>query len=134
MNKPLPTPAPWDEPFWANARRGVLSVQRCGSCGRLQFYPRPVCVACFGRALEWQPVSGRGRIHSFTLVRAPQHPAFRPDVPIVLAEIELDEGVRMLSRIVGAETAAVALGAPVTVVFLETENETIRLPHFELAR
>jgi len=133
-NKPLPHPGEWDEPFWANARRGVLSVQRCRSCGRLQFYPRPVCVNCFARTLEWHPVSGRGRVLSFTFVHAPVHPAFKPEVPIILAEIELAEGVRMLSRIVNCEPADLALDKPVIVVFLETADEAIRLPHFELAR
>lgn len=133
MTKPLPTFVAWDETFWANARRGVLSVQKCRSCGRLQFYPRPVCVNCFGRSLEWQPVSGRGLIHSFTFVYAPVHPAFMPEVPIILAEIELEERVRMISRIVNCEPAEVELGKSVVAVFLETAAEAVRLPHFELA-
>jgi uncharacterized OB-fold protein len=93
-----------------------------------------VCVNCFGRDLVWQPVSGQGRIHSFTFVHAPVHPAFKPEVPIVLAEIELAEGVRMLSRIVNCQPEDVVLDAPVTAVFIETADEAIRLPHFELAR
>jgi uncharacterized OB-fold protein len=133
VNKPLPSPAAWDEGFWTNARRGVLSVQRCQSCGRLQFYPRPVCVHCFGRRLEWHPISGRGRVLSFTFVHAPVHPAFQPEVPIILAEIELAEGVRMLSRIVNCEPADLTLGKSVSVVFLQTAEEAIRLPHFEPA-
>ncbi len=134
IKKPLPMPAAWDEGFWTNARQGVLSVQKCPSCGRLQFYPRPVCLNCFGRTLEWHPVSGRGRINSFTLVRVPQNPVFKPEAPIILVEVELEEGVRMLSRIVHGEPGEVQLGQSVRAVFLETTDQAIRLPHFELAR
>jgi len=134
MMKPLPTPTGWDAEFWTLAARGILAVQACATCGRLQFYPRPVCAGCFGRDLTWRPVSGHGRVHSFTLVRAPVHPAFKPEVPIILVEVELDEGVRMLSRMVECEPGEVTLGAQVSVVFEDTARDDTRLPHFRLAR
>jgi uncharacterized protein len=134
MTKPLPTPTGWDAEFWTLAARGILAMQACAVCGSLQFYPRPVCTGCFGRDLSWRPVSGRGRVHSFTFVRAPVHPAFKPEVPVILVEVELEEGVRMLSRLVECGPDEVALGAPVSVVFVPTARDDIRLPHFRLAR
>ena len=125
-----PTPVSWDRGFWESAARGILSMQRCETCGRLQFYPRPVCTACFSTQLSWQPVSGTGVVEAFTLVRVPVREAFRPDVPIMLAEIQLREGVRMISRIVGAPEDGIHVGDEVTVTFLPSADGTSLIPHF----
>lgn len=134
MAKPLPTPVAWDEPFWMHAKAGRLSVQECRSCHRLQFYPRPVCANCLGREFSWLPVSGDGHVHSFTFVRVPDSASFKDEVPILLVEVELNEGVRMLSRLIGCEPDEVTLGTAVRVRFDATEDESILLPHFELRR
>ncbi|MCC5808840.1 MAG: Zn-ribbon domain-containing OB-fold protein [Ectothiorhodospiraceae bacterium] len=129
-NKPLPVPNNETAPFWKAAGAGRLEVQRCGACSRHVFYPRLVCPYCMSEQLDWVEVSGRGKIYSFTLVhKAP--PAFRGEVPYPVALIELDEGVRMMSRLMVENHTRLRIGMPVRVRF-EAASEEISLPVFEL--
>ncbi len=97
-------------PFWEAARRHVLTVQRCASCGHHQFYPRPYCLACQSDDLTWVPVAGTGTIYSQTTVHIQIAPEFDP--PYTVALVELDEGPRLLTQIEGA---GAAIGDPVRV-------------------
>jgi uncharacterized OB-fold protein len=120
-SKPLPKPDPLTMPFWSSLNRRSMEVQRCESCGSHVFYPRGLCPSCGSRALRWTPVSGRGRIYAFTIVHRPTNAAFRADAPYILAMVELDEGVRMMTNIVGVapDPARVRIGMPVEVVYEE---------------
>jgi uncharacterized OB-fold protein len=121
--KPLPRPTAVSREFWAAARRHELRVQRCRACGQHIFYPRVFCPACLSDGLEWVNVSGRGRVYSFTVVRRAMHPAFRPDVPYVLAIVELEEGPRLTTNIVGCDPLDVRVDMPVEVVFDDVTPE-----------
>jgi len=96
--KPLPKPSPTSRPFWEAARRHELKLQRCAACQKFIYYPRTRCPYCFGDQLEWQQVSGRGKVYSYTIVRRASHRAFTD--PYVLAIVELEEGPRMTTNIV----------------------------------
>ncbi len=121
----FPVPDAVSLPFWEGIADGVLRVQRCGACGRHVFYPRAVCPFCAASELDWVDASGRGRIHSYTVVhRAP--PEYREEVPYVVALVELDEGVRMMTRIVDVEPAGVRVDLPVEVAI----RGDPRLPYF----
>jgi uncharacterized OB-fold protein len=85
--------------YWAAAFERRLLVQRCTRCGHHQFYPRPFCLACSSRQVAWQQVSGRGVVYSMTTVRIQVHPELPP--PYVVALVELDEGPRLLTNVVG---------------------------------
>lgn len=122
-----------DQPFWRAAAAGRLVLQRCRECGKLQFFPRPACVGCFSNELEWVESSGRGTVHSYSWVWVPRNPAFKEETPICYADIVLEERVLMQSRVVGASTEKVRVGARVKVAFQKTSNPEIRLPVFELA-
>ena len=102
-------------------------MQHCSSCDRFQFYPRIVCSDCGGKELEWLPVSGLGVIASFTVVRRGISLAY--DAPYVVVLIDLAEGVRMMSSLVGAEAESVSVGAAVQVEF-EDWGQGYRLPVF----
>ncbi|WP_405658701.1 Zn-ribbon domain-containing OB-fold protein [Streptomyces sp. NBC_01166] len=94
------------QPFWDGIAAGELRLQRCGDCDRAVFYPRALCPHCFGERLDWVTSPGTGTVYSYTVA----HRAFSPsagDPPYTVALIDLDEGVRMMSRIVG--------GAPVRI-------------------
>lgn len=121
--KPLPRPTAVSQEFWAAARRHELRLQRCRSCGAHIFYPRAFCPACLSDSLEWTSVSGRGKVYSFTVVRRAMHPAFRPDVPYVLAIVELEEGPRLTTNIVGCDPSDVRVDMPVDVVFDDVTPE-----------
>ena len=87
------------------------------------FYPRSECPECLEDGIEWVQVSGHGSVYSFTIVRQPADPAFRDDVPYPYAIVELDEGPRMVSTIVGCEPEQVRIGMRVTAVFDDVTSE-----------
>ena len=130
--KSLPKINKIDQPYWEGAAAGKLLLQKCKECGKLQFFPRTACVDCLSGDLEWVTASGKGKLHSFTWVRVPRNPAFKEEVPICYANIILDEGVIMESRIVGKEVEKVKIGDRVKVAFQETADPEIKLPVFEL--
>jgi len=131
MNRPRPRPVSFDGGYWENAAEGVLAVQRCAACGAVQHYPRPVCVQCRGERLEWIPCTGAGTIYSYTVVRVPLHPGFREDVPIVLADVELTEGVRVLARVPGSPVD-LPIGARVEVAVAPAWPDGPPLPQARL--
>src|SRR5439155_375957 len=85
---PLPVPTPETRPFWEAARRHELSLQRCRACGAYVFYPRAACPRCLGPDLEWRRVSGRGRLHTFTVVHRGAR-SFPLPAPYALADAGL---------------------------------------------
>jgi hypothetical protein len=130
--KSLPKINKVDQAYWEGAAAGKLLLQKCKSCGKVQFFPRVACVDCFG-VLDWIESKGTGKVHTFTLVRVPRNPAFKEEVPIYYINVILDEGVIMESRLVGNSKEKVKLGDRVKVFFQETHNPSIKLPCFELA-
>lgn len=114
---PVPRSTPETEPFWAGVAAGELRLQRCADCSRYYFYPRPFCRHCQSRNVSWHPVSGRGRLVSYVINHRPA-PEVAAQSPII-ALVELEEGPRMLSLIVGVDPdpALLPLDAPVLVDF-----------------
>jgi uncharacterized OB-fold protein len=131
--KSLPKINKIDGPYWQGAAQGKLLLQKCKDCGKLQFFPRVVCVDCFSGNIEWVQAAGTGKIHTFSWVRVPRNPAFKEDVPICYINVILDEGVIMESRLEGKGKENVKLGDKVKVAFQDTANPEIKLPVFELA-
>ncbi len=130
---PYPIPEFGAEPFWDAANRGELRVQRCLACARLRWVPAPLCLDCQSQAHEWALLSGRGRIHTWTEITHPVHPAAMAKVPYVVVEVELDEQaqLKMISNLVGATASEVTIGAVVAVSFVAHPNGQ-RLPMFRL--
>ena len=131
LRKALPVPTPESAPYWQGCRESQLLLQRCGACGRHQFYPRAICTACSSASLSWAPASGRGRVKSYTVIRRAVSAAYEPDVPYVVALIELAEGPTLMSNIVDAPLEHVRIGAPVRVRF-DAWSDDMRLPVFLL--
>ena len=131
-NGPLPKPDKDSAVYWDAARRHELVLQRCLACHRFRFYPRSVCPHCLSDQFEWEGASGRGHIYSFTVIHRPPAPAFRDRVPYVLALVELEEGVRMMTNIVGCDPESVEIGRIVEVTFDDVTDE-VTLPKFRLA-
>jgi len=129
--RPLPVPDGDTKPYWDAAKEHRLTIQRCQNCHEAIFYPRSLCPHCMSDRIEWIAASGKGTIYSYTVVH--QSPAaFADIVPYVVALINLDEGVRLMSRVVDSAPADVKIGAPVEVVFEDVTPE-ISLPQFRLA-
>jgi uncharacterized OB-fold protein len=115
---PLPKPTPETRPFWDAAREQRLLIQGCDDCGTRYFYPRPQCPHCLSRRVHWMDASGRGRLHTFVINHRPPR-GFPHPAPFVLGIVELEEGPRMMARIVdvAADPTAVHCDLPVEVVF-----------------
>jgi uncharacterized OB-fold protein len=128
-SKPIPPVEPWTAPFWEGTRAGKLLIQHCQACARNIFYPRLYCPFCLSDQLDWIEGSGRGIIYTFSVVENNAPSAFAPDMPYVIAIVRLEEGVQMMTNIVGCDPAQVRCDLPVRVVF-ERLDERISLPKF----
>ncbi len=131
LAKPRPRPSAETRPFWEGCARGELLYQQCRSCGRVQFYPRAFCAACQGDALDWKRSGGLGTVHTYTIVHRPPSPAFKADLPYVIALVDLAEGFRMMMNVLDCEPAKVSIGARVRVMFRESDG--VVLPQAVLA-
>ncbi len=132
--KPLPQVNAVTRPFWSAAAERRLSMPRCRACAAFTFPPRPTCGDCGSENLEWVNLSGRGRVYSFTVIRqvvgGPSAKAFEPDIPYVVALIDLDEGPRITSNVIGCPVEAVKIDMPVEVAFEQASAE-VWLPKFK---
>jgi len=131
--KALPRPTPETLPFWEGCRDGELRLQRCGPRGHVYFPPRPFCPRCGSRDVSWFRASGRARLHTYVINYRPA-PGFEDEAPYAIAVVELEEGPRMMSNIVGVEQSPEALVAdmPLQVTFDRVSDE-ITLPKFRPA-
>jgi len=132
--KPVPIVNPWVRPFWEATREGKLMFQRCKTCGKNAFYPRIACPHCFSDNLMWVEASGRGAVYTYTVVQNNSPSAFSNDVPFVIAIVKLEEeGVQMLTNIVGCDPQEVHCDMPVEVAFVKLDEE-FTLPKFRPAK
>jgi hypothetical protein len=116
-------------PFWAAAADRVLVRPVCADCGRSFFTPQIVCPTCLRENWTYEPSSGRGRVHSATVVHRAPSPDF--EVPYRLAVVDLDEGWSMLANLVGgAEDQTPAPGTPVELTWAERAGRL--LPTFRV--
>lgn len=125
----LPSPTQVSRPFWDGCNRGELLLQHCAGCGHCFYYARQNCPACGSGALTWRSSSGRGTVYSFTQVEVsfygPQWDSQLPYTPVL---VDLEDRVRMLSRLVGPDRGRVKIGDPVQAEFVLFEGQ--RLPYF----
>jgi uncharacterized OB-fold protein len=117
--------------YWEGAGRHELVLQRCKSCGAVQHRPRAQCAKCLG-PIEHFVASGRGTVYTFTVTEQNQVPPFRDAVPYVLAYVELEEGPRILTNVVGSAPDDVRIGLPVRAEF-RTGADAFGVPVFRPA-
>ena len=131
---PPPVPQPESDFYWEKCKAHELWLRHCNSCGQTYFYPRDICPNCFSRDTDWVQSSGRGTLHTFSIVHRGPTPPFRDRAPYVTAIVELDGGARFPTNLVEVEPdpEAVKVGMSVEVVF-EDLNENISLPMFRPA-
>jgi uncharacterized OB-fold protein len=126
-----PKPTPESEHFWAGARAGELRLQRCMSCEAFYFPPRPFCPSCHSDQIEVVKACGRASLYSYVINHRPS-PGFEP--PYSIAVVELEEGPRMMTNIVGCRQTPdnLVLDMALQVTF-EKIDEEISLPLFRRA-
>lgn len=130
MDRMAPQPTPETRHFWEGCKAGELRLQKCTSCdGGAYFPPRPFCPKCGSRDVEVFKASGKGVLYSYVINQRP-----RPDMgkePHSIAVVQLDEGVRMMTNIVGCPQTpeALVLDMPVEVEFLDLGETALPLFH-----
>jgi len=131
-SRPLPKLDELDtREFWLATKDKALRYQKCDACGTVVWHPRRHCPGCTGGQLGWQTASGKGAIYTFSVVRQSYHPFFRTQVPYAVAWIDLDEGPRLLSNVVGfADPSDHACGQSVEVTW--EEHEEVNIPLFRV--
>ena len=126
----LPPVSELTQPFWDAARQRELVIQYCEASAQYVFPPRSHSPSG-GGPLTWSKVSGRGSVYTFTVAHRPPHPVFADLCPMVIAIVELDEGVRMMTNVINCNPGDVRVGMPVQVTFETIDDSDISLPVFE---
>jgi uncharacterized OB-fold protein len=131
--KPLPAADELSQPFWEAAKQHRLVIQRCQECGYFNHPPRPACDACQSQQLQFEPVSGRGTIYTFTVMHQPNIAGFENQIPYINILVELEEQplLFMVANLPGSERDKVRIGRRVEA-YLEDVNDEITLPQFRL--
>lgn len=132
--KPLPMVTPENERYWQGARAHELWLRYCNSCQKTFFYPRDICPIDGSRDVTWKQASGRATLYTYAIVHRAPTPAFRGDVPFMTAIVELEEGGRMMTNLVGIapDPNVIKVGMPVVVAFDDRTDE-ISMPVFRPA-
>ena len=131
--KPLPIVDNDTKAYWDGCLRGELLLQRCSACGTFRHPPSPMCSGCLSTEHEWVSASGKGAVYSFVVVRRAFHPAWEPDVPYVVAIVELDEGPHIMTNVTDIDPDQIEIGMPVQVWFDQASDE-IALPKFRASQ
>jgi uncharacterized OB-fold protein len=128
---PLPKATPESLAYWEGLKRHELMLPHCTDCAKAHFYPRVVCPHCGSRKLEWRRASGRGRLYSFVINHRP--PRTMGSEPYIIAVVELDEGPRMMTNLMGVapDPALIRCDAAVQIQY-EDVTPDVTLPRFRL--
>lgn len=129
--KPLPTITDENREFWEGAKRGRLRMQQCQGCGHIRYPISHVCPKCLSYEFQWTDLSGRGEVFSYVVFHQLYNKAFERDIPYNVALVQLEEGPRMYSNIVGVDNDAVKIGDKVEAVFDPVTPE-VTIPRFKL--
>ena len=133
--RPLPRfPEPDTEPFWEATKRHEL-VYQVNDCGEVVFYPCKYCLACGSENTDWRVSKGEGEVYTFSVVMQSRHPAFADLGPYAVAYVDLDEGFRIMTNIVGVANPVedIHCGMRVKVRWEDQGEGEVSLPMFEPA-
>jgi uncharacterized OB-fold protein/acyl dehydratase len=115
--------------WWEGVERGEVLIQKCADCGKLRHPPRPMCPQCQSTKWTGQKASGRGTIYSYTVLHYPKFPGY--EFPLACGLIELEEGTRLVTNIVGCEPDEIRIGLPGKIV-VEQVDDDMHLPVFRV--
>ena len=131
--KPIPTVDSDTQKFWEGCKAHELRLPQCSICGHLFYPPQALCPHCLSPKLDWVVSSGRGKVYSMTIIHQNGSRGFKEETPYVMAYVQLEEGVQLLTNVVGTEPYEVKVDTPVEVIF-EDITEEISLPKFKVAQ
>ncbi len=127
--KPLPRVTGDNQAFWDACHEGKLRLPHCKPCDVAYWPPSPLCPNCFEGEVGWREASGRGTVTSFVIVHQKWFPAFAEDTPYNAAQVELEEGPRITTSLVGVENDEIEVGMEVELV-LDPVTPNVTLPRF----
>lgn len=128
--KPLPTVDDNNRHFWEAAREGRLTLQICTDCNHLRYPLNHVCPVCLSDKFSWRAMSGKATVYSSIVFHQVYDQAFSADVPYNVSLIQLDEGPRMFSNVVGPAPSDVKVGDKLQV-FFDPVTDDISIPRFK---
>lgn len=131
--KPVPTPDEASRPFFEGAREHRLMIQKCSSCGAVMWPVKTRCDNCLQATVTWVQASGKATLYSFTLMHQLLHPGFASEIPYNIAQVDLAEGLRILTNVVGCRNDELVIGMPLEVTFEDLSSE-VTLPKFRPQR
>jgi uncharacterized OB-fold protein len=123
--KPLPLRTPENAPFLDALREGRIVLPRCGSCAKYRYPVTRHCPSCLSDEYSFSEVSGGGHVYSFIIVHQVYQAAFEADVPYNVAVVELDEGPRFVTNLVGCDNEEIRVGLRVTPEFVAAGDATL---------
>lgn len=123
--KPLPQITDLTRPFWTAAKNGKLVLQKCGKCSTFNFFPKPWCIECGSRDLNWTDAKPYGTVYSFTVSRsvAMNFPGWEAELPVLMCLIDLDDGVRLYGQVKGCKPEDMKIGMRVEAFFEDISAE-----------
>ncbi len=127
--KPLPRITPTNRPYWEAAKQHEFKMQKCQACAAIIWPIAPRCQNCWSTNYAWVQLSGRGSLSSWVVYHQAFHPGYVEELPYHVAEVDLAEGLRVVTTIVGAEVKDFIYKMPVEVCFDDVTPE-ISLPKF----
>lgn len=130
MRYDLPTPEADTQPYWDAAADGRLLLRHCAACDTTHFYPRPFCPRCWSPDVSWVQASGRATLYTWSVVHRNDLPPFGDRVPYVAAVVDLAEGPRMMTNVVGCDPSELHVGMQLSVAFEERADD-VTIPVFQ---
>jgi uncharacterized OB-fold protein len=129
---PLPIRQPESDFYWEKAKAHELWLRKCTDCENVYFYPRDICPSCYSNNVEWIQASGKATLHAYSIAERGPTPVFRDAVPYVAALVDLDEGPRMPTNLVGVEMDEdhIKVGMALEATFDDITDE-VTLPKFK---
>jgi uncharacterized protein len=122
-NKPLPAITSLNQPYWEGLKNRKLRLQQCDECGRIWYPPSPLCPGCWSRKFTWTRLSGRGHVNSWVVFHQSYFRGYDDELPYNVAEVQLDEGPRLLTNLVDIANDRIRAGMPVEIVFDDVTPE-----------
>ena len=125
-SKPLPAVSELNRSFWDALRNRMLLLPKCNACGVVWYPPSPFCPDCWSKDFTWKRLSGKGRVNSWVVFHQAYFSSLEADIPYNVAEVELDEGPRLLTNLVDVSNDKIEGGMIVEIVYDDvTENVTL---------
>jgi len=131
--KPLPAISTLNQPYWDGLKQREMVLPKCEPCNKVWYPPTRFCPTCWSRDFSWQQLSGRGKVNSWVVFHQAYFSSLKDDVPYNVAEVELEEGPRLLTNLVELSQTQIRIGMSVEVVYEDVTDE-VTLAKFKPAR